>query len=50
MTDLSKMGVRLGMVFSLLEFAFLVGNPLAGALITAENGRYLSAQMYAGRQ
>jgi MFS family permease len=47
-TDLSKMGVRMGMVFSLLGFALLIGSPLAGALITADNGRYLYAQMYAG--
>ena len=47
-TDLSKMGVRMGMVFSLLGFALLIGNPIAGALITADHGSYLSAQMYAG--
>jgi MFS family permease len=47
-TDLSKMGVRMGMVFSLMGFALLIGNPLAGALISLEGGRYLYAQMYAG--
>jgi predicted MFS family arabinose efflux permease len=47
-TDLSKMGVRMGMVFSLMGFALLIGNPLAGALISADHGRYLAAQMYAG--
>ena len=47
-TDLSKMGVRMGMVFSLLGFAILIGNPLAGALIMADDGEYLGAQMYAG--
>ena len=47
-TDLSKMGVRMGMVFSLMGFALLIGNPLAGALISREGGRYLYAQMYAG--
>lgn len=47
-TDLSKMGVRMGMVFSLMGFALLIGNPLAGALISLEGGKYLYAQMYAG--
>lgn len=47
-TDLSKMGVRMGMVFSLMSFALLIGNPFAGALITADHGRYTSAQIYAG--
>jgi hypothetical protein len=46
--DLSKMGVRMGMVFSLCGFAVLIGNPLAGALITLDGGRYLYAQMFAG--
>jgi hypothetical protein len=46
--DLSKMGVRMGMVFSLIGFALLIGNPLAGALISFDGGRYLYAQMYAG--
>jgi len=47
-SDLSKMGVRMGMVFSILGFALLVGNPVAGVLITAYGGRYLFAQIYAG--
>ncbi|KAN0122157.1 MFS monocarboxylate transporter [Hyaloscypha variabilis] len=46
--DLSKMGVRMGMVFSICGFAVLIGNPLAGALITRDGGRYLYAQMFAG--
>lgn len=47
-SDLSKMGVRIGMVFSILGFAILIGNPLAGALISVDGGKYLYAQMYAG--
>jgi len=47
-SDLSKMGVRIGMVFSILGFAILIGNPLAGALISLDGGKYLYAQMYAG--
>ncbi|CZT47388.1 related to monocarboxylate transporter [Rhynchosporium secalis] len=46
--DLSKMGVRLGMVFSICGFALLIGQPLAGALIEANGGGYLYAQMYSG--
>ena len=47
-TDLSKIGVRLGMVFSVISFACLTGPPLAGALIQQAGGRYLYAQMFAG--
>jgi MFS family permease len=46
--NLSKMGVRMGMVFSICGFAVLIGNPLAGALITLNGGKYLYAQMFAG--
>jgi MFS family permease len=46
--DLSKMGVRMGMVFSICGLAVLIGNPLAGALITLYGGRYLYAQLFSG--
>lgn len=46
--DLSKMGVRLGMVFSVLGFALLIGNPFAGWLISVPgNGSYIYAQIFA---
>lgn len=47
-TDLKKMGVRMGMVFSVVSFACLTGPPLAGALVQKDNGGYLYAQMFAG--
>lgn len=47
-TDLSKTGVRIGMVFSVISLACLTGPPLAGALIQQAGGRYLYAQMFAG--
>lgn len=47
-TDLSKMGVRMGMVFSICGLALLIGQPLAGVLITADGGSYLYTQMYSG--
>lgn len=46
--DRSKMGVRIGMVFTIGGLALLIGQPLAGALIEARDGQYLYAQMYAG--
>lgn len=46
--DLSKMGVRMGMVFSICGLALLVGQPLAGVLISADGGNYLYTQMYSG--
>ena len=47
-TDLSKMGVRVGMVLSILAFACLTGSPLTGALIEKGNGSFLYAQIFGG--
>lgn len=46
--DPKKMGVRMGMVFSILSFACLTGPPIAGALIQKMGGNYLGAQLFAG--
>ena len=47
-TDMKKVGVRTGMVFSVVSFGVLTGPPLAGALITRDGGNYLYAQVFAG--
>lgn len=47
-TDLKKMGVRVGMVFSIISIACLTGPPLAGALIRRKGGDYLYAQIFGG--
>ncbi|CAG8972029.1 hypothetical protein HYALB_00004893 [Hymenoscyphus albidus] len=46
-TDLSNLGTRMGMVFS-VAFASLTGSPIAGALIDRSEGEYLGAQIWAG--
>ncbi|KAI9707180.1 MAG: hypothetical protein M1836_000140 [Candelina mexicana] len=46
--DLNKMGVRIGMVFTLVSLASLTGAPLAGELIVRKGGDYLYAQVFAG--
>ena len=46
--DLKKAGVRMGMVFTVVSFATLVGSPIAGAIISASGGSYTGAQSYAG--
>jgi MFS family permease len=45
-TDLKKMGVRIGMVFSISSIAVLLGSPIGGALIQLRNGDYLYAQIF----
>ncbi|KAI2469146.1 MFS general substrate transporter [Annulohypoxylon bovei var. microspora] len=47
-TDLRKQGTRMGMVFTIVSFAVLTGNPLAGAIIGAMGGRYYGAQAFTG--
>jgi hypothetical protein len=47
-TDPSKLGVRFGMVCSMMAFASLAGPPTAGALIEADHGGFLKAQIWAG--
>ncbi|VBB81605.1 Putative transporter [Podospora comata] len=47
-TDVRKAGVRIGMVFTTVSFATLAGPPVAGAIITACDGDYWGAQVFAG--
>jgi predicted MFS family arabinose efflux permease len=47
-TDPQRAGIRLGMVFSCVSVAALVGAPIGGALITASDGKFLAVNMYAG--
>ncbi|KAI4603065.1 hypothetical protein KJ359_005855 [Pestalotiopsis sp. 9143b] len=46
-TDLKKAGVRMGMIFTIVSFSVLTGPPIAGVLITRDNGRYVYAQAFA---
>lgn len=46
--DKQKMGVRIGMVFSIVSLACLTGPPIAGALIDAQGGEFLYAQVFGG--
>ncbi|KAF2260632.1 MFS general substrate transporter [Lojkania enalia] len=46
--DMSKIGVRNGMGFTIIGFSVLTGPPIAGALIQKDGGRYLIAQIWAG--
>lgn len=46
--DMTKTGVRMGMVFSIVSFASLTGPPIAGSLIQLDHGKYLYAQVFSG--
>ncbi|KAK1969552.1 major facilitator superfamily transporter [Colletotrichum sublineola] len=47
-SDPRKQGTRMGMTFTIVSFAVLTGPPIAGAIISAEDGKYIGAQVYAG--
>ncbi|KAL5119263.1 hypothetical protein ACEQ8H_002750 [Pleosporales sp. CAS-2024a] len=47
-TDMSQVGARVGMVFTLASIACLIGPPVAGRLIDLAGGTYLYAQLFAG--
>ncbi|KAI1323439.1 MFS monocarboxylate transporter-like protein [Xylariaceae sp. FL0255] len=47
-TDPSKTGQRVGMVFGVGSFACLTGPPLAGILIGVAGGRYVYLQVFGG--
>lgn len=45
--DLRKLGVRMGMVFTIVSFATLTGPPISGAIVDA-TGSYTAAQAFSG--
>ncbi|KAI9703717.1 MAG: hypothetical protein M1836_007487 [Candelina mexicana] len=47
-TDLTKMGTRVGMNFTIISIACLTGPPIAGALVQAADGGFLYAQIFGG--
>lgn len=46
--DITKMGVRTGMVFTIGSLACLTGAPIAGALVDLEDGNYKATQIFGG--
>jgi predicted MFS family arabinose efflux permease len=46
--DLKKVGVRIGMVCTIVSFACLSGPPISGNLIENRHGNYLDAQIFGG--
>lgn len=47
-SDVRQIGVRTGTVFTFIAISVLVSNPIAGALIVADNGSFVKCQIFAG--
>ena len=45
---MKTIGVRMGMILSIISFAALTGSPLAGAIVSKDEGGFLYAQVFAG--
>ena len=44
--DLKLVGTRMGMAFTCAGFGFLIGNPIAGALLDVPKGQFQGAQIF----
>lgn len=47
-SKVEQIGVRMGVLFSVVSFAGLAGNPIAGAIVAADHGGFDNANIFAG--
>jgi MFS family permease len=47
-SDIRQIGVRTGTMFAVVSIAALCGEPIAGALVSANNGAYTYLQIFSG--
>lgn len=47
-SKVEQIGVRMGVLFSIVSFAGLAGNPIAGAIVAADHGGFTNANIFAG--
>jgi MFS family permease len=47
-SQVEQIGVNVGVVFAVVSIAGLVGNPIAGAIIDANNGDFWGLNVFAG--
>lgn len=47
-SKVEQIGVRVGVTFACISFAGLVGNPIAGAIVDHNNGKYWGLNIFAG--
>ncbi|OAX33836.1 hypothetical protein K503DRAFT_488294 [Rhizopogon vinicolor AM-OR11-026] len=45
---MEKIGIRVGMAYSLVSFSALIGEPIAGVILTRDNGSYTSLIVFTG--
>jgi MFS family permease len=47
-SDVRRIGVRTGTMFTIMSIAVLISNPIAGALVVQDHGGYVKLQVFAG--
>lgn len=47
-SDITKIGVRQGVLFTCISLATLTGSPIAGAILSRQHGTYWGLQVFAG--
>lgn len=47
-SKIEQIGIRVGVLFACISFAGLVGNPIAGAIVDANNGKYWGMNVFSG--
>lgn len=47
-SDMGQIGTRTGSMFGLVSFAALIGNPVAGALLSNDSNQYVYLQIFTG--
>lgn len=47
-SKIEQIGVRIGVTFACISFAGLVGNPIAGAIVNRNHGKYWGLNVFAG--
>lgn len=47
-SKVEQIGIRTGMLFAVLSFAGLAGNPIAGAIVAREDGEFDGLQIFTG--
>ncbi|KAH7177873.1 major facilitator superfamily domain-containing protein [Fusarium sp. MPI-SDFR-AT-0072] len=48
LSDIRQIGTRVGAAFAIQSFGALTGSPIAGAIVSAQNGDYLGLQLFCG--
>lgn len=47
-SDISKIGTRVGTSYAIMAFGALTGSPIAGAIVSSQGGKYIGLQLFCG--